>query len=932
MPISIYPPTLQSTQPAFLYNTASYPIYFTLQSITSFNEIGHIQIRIVKQIDNRSIIDTSKYPDGTIYKQPSNIQQSGNRYCISILRADLNQAWSAGVIYKVQMRFGTTPMFGSVSDFATWKQTQIDNQTFSEWSTVMLIKAIDEPEVYIKNAEAIKPDVIATERTESTLTPLFTGGFSIPERSKEQVDKYKFDLFDEEDELIETSGWLQHDATNNVTLNSFRFKHILTNNNYYTVIFSIITVNGYKANSDPYRFLAFRTYYAELENIELAVENDTPYCKDNGCIRLKLYTGDKTLTGSFIITRADERSNFNVFEDLKYLSFTMETVNDYIFTDFTVESGIKYRYAIQQENAAGLRSAPVPRVNDKDYWVDFEYNYLYHDDIQLRLSFNEQISSFKHTVLASKQDTIGDRYPYILKNGNAYYAEFPITGLISLQMDPDNTFFTDYQEDGYYHNGDLLISKDKFEDGEKHRRTTDSLPEYTGLSYSTSVNSNLTANNVFIERKFREKVEEFLNNYDYKLYKSPTEGNIVVILMNVSLTPNEQLGRMLYSFSATAYEVLDNTIENLNEYGIINIGEFETLVDEEKHLSFGQVIGYTRPSRAISMVAADNDIYAAIKQQEEVSIGEGYKMQLEQIKSFWIDIYESNYLNSELQELRAALSEAGGHDAEIEGQIADLEGIVAALVNPLTTYTININGRNIKVFPKRPYAVTEPVQSFSLVNCPYPVIVNYVAELTQVEDLSAGVVQAVDTSRVWGQIAGIFTDTSGVLRIYNADYKESEDLELHVFRAEGDIDSQSGNIIIRDALNNIIVDNSEYFVYKTENLLDAVKEQTRRQIEIIYNLQDGFKQNEDGEWVNGQIHYEFSDIILFDIEADPGTVLWVGKTNKADAKKVIIGPTGRYTLNPMDALVSYIALDAGRPQFCIINYQCMTSQLKIGSG
>ena len=44
---------------------------------------------------------------------------------------------------------------------------------------------------------------------------------------------------------------------------------------------------------------------------------------------------------------------------------------------------------------------------------------------------------------------------------------------------------------------------------------------------------------------------------------------------------------MLYSFSATAYEVLENTIENLNEVNIINIGEFESLASEDRINSFG---------------------------------------------------------------------------------------------------------------------------------------------------------------------------------------------------------------------------------------------------------------------------------------------------------------------------------------------------------
>jgi hypothetical protein len=44
---------------------------------------------------------------------------------------------------------------------------------------------------------------------------------------------------------------------------------------------------------------------------------------------------------------------------------------------------------------------------------------------------------------------------------------------------------------------------------------------------------------------------------------------------------------MIYSFSATAYEVLENTIENLNEVNIINIGKFESLASEDRINSFG---------------------------------------------------------------------------------------------------------------------------------------------------------------------------------------------------------------------------------------------------------------------------------------------------------------------------------------------------------
>ena len=76
------------------------------------------------------------------------------------------------------------------------------------------------------------------------------------------------------------------------------------------------------------------------------------------------------------------------------------------------------------------------------------------------------------------------------------------------------------------------------------------------------------------EREFRKAVEEFLYNGKVKLFKSLQEGNILVKVMNVTLTPKQELGRLIYSFSATLVEVDEPTIPNLNKYGILTTGTY----------------------------------------------------------------------------------------------------------------------------------------------------------------------------------------------------------------------------------------------------------------------------------------------------------------------------------------------------------------------
>jgi hypothetical protein len=41
--------------------------------------------------------------------------------------------------------------------------------------------------------------------------------------------------------------------------------------------------------------------------------------------------------------------------------------------------------------------------------------------------------------------------------------------------------------------------------------------------------------------------------------------------MNTSLSPNDTIGRMLHTFSSTAYEIADYNFNNLREYGFVDL-------------------------------------------------------------------------------------------------------------------------------------------------------------------------------------------------------------------------------------------------------------------------------------------------------------------------------------------------------------------------
>jgi hypothetical protein len=149
------------------------------------------------------------------------------------------------------------------------------------------------------------------------------------------------------------------------------------------------------------------------------------------------------------------------------------------------------------------------------------------------------MTKFTNTRLEQKIDTIGGQYPFIFRNGHVNYHEFPIGGLISYFMDEEH-LFVPMEE---------LITEEK--------------------------TINYTIDNIAQERIFKMKVLEWLNNGQPKIFRSPTEGNFIIRLLKVSMTPEQKLGRLLHNFTATAYEIAEYNYNNICKYNFINTKNYD---------------------------------------------------------------------------------------------------------------------------------------------------------------------------------------------------------------------------------------------------------------------------------------------------------------------------------------------------------------------
>lgn len=90
----------------------------------------------------------------------------------------------------------------------------------------------------------------------------------------------------------------------------------------------------------------------------------------------------------------------------------------------------------------------------------------------------------------------------------------------------------------------------------------------------TEVSGSDRSNNlIFAERKFRDAVMSWLSDGNPKLLRSETEGNMIVMITNISFSPLNR-SRQVYSLTATVTEIAEYNLSNLILYGLVPV-DFE---------------------------------------------------------------------------------------------------------------------------------------------------------------------------------------------------------------------------------------------------------------------------------------------------------------------------------------------------------------------
>ena len=532
--INLYPPIVDTYVPAFLVDSGTDKdicrIYFTLSKFNTISDIANVQITVRNQYTNLSVLDKSKYPSEIMLTsiQEDTSKTSDDRYYIELNKTDIQGGkFEINQYYKVQMRFThkDAPAAPSNQALDAWLAANIN--LFSEWSTVCLIRGISTPQLAVSGFT-----IEGGEISWANYNPIIYGTLSFKnEEETEKLKSYQIKLYDENNNLL-TDSRIQYTNTNSF---SYGLNYNFVTGAKYKFTIECTTMNLYSAIA-TYEFTT-STEESEILDFTFIAEAD----EDNGRVILTIRKSNITdgFTGELVLRRTSNKTNFTIWEDLKTYKYKEATAIKETFNDMTIESGVWYKYYLQKRSNGVAASTKYIRT---PIMVIFDDMFLTTKDRQLKIKFNPTVSSFKRTIQESKTDTLGSQFPFVRRNGYANYAQFPIGGLISFQID-ESDLFTSLEELFGKH---LYLYTDYNDD---HRITE--------------------ANNIVYEKLFKDKVIEFLYSEQPKLFRSATEGNFIVKIMDVSFSPNATLGRRIVSFTATAYEVAECNIDNFKKYDIL---------------------------------------------------------------------------------------------------------------------------------------------------------------------------------------------------------------------------------------------------------------------------------------------------------------------------------------------------------------------------
>ena len=212
------------------------------------------------------------------------------------------------------------------------------------------------------------------------------------------------------------------------------------------------------------------------------------------------------------------------------------TMQEAVLYDYFVENGNYYRYALQPILANGVKGAITTFYDSVATFGGFWL--LGEKDMQFSFIYDGKIGTMVKHKPEDFVETISGKFPYAVRSSELDYFTFPFSGKLTYHQDVHNLFTAK--------NYTTTMSPDP------------TIPiNYVELKYGDEM--RLNANNdleemqdgMVMQRAWRNKILKWLTDGGLKVLKSESQGNILVKISDVKVTPIESLYGLIADFECT---------------------------------------------------------------------------------------------------------------------------------------------------------------------------------------------------------------------------------------------------------------------------------------------------------------------------------------------------------------------------------------------
>lgn len=738
---------------AFLDGAAD--ISFSLSQYNSTAVVKGVHVTCVSMSSNMNALSAST---GIRYIPMSDIEKDSlGEYHIYITareQSDLPCAtlkeggFSLGMYYKVQLRFDLTEKNApSKATDLTQDYLSTNKNNFSEWSTVCLVRPIGAPSWGFNGWGDFSETGEDTPIFNKGTIPII-GRVSFKNDTTERLESYQIKVYSQEtDELMTQTPVLYSadGASINYSLDIEGYPSSAGDS--FRVVVDFVSSGQYSWSTEDSEMPFTVEEYAR--NVDFSPAISVESLPDDGAIRVHV-TNLKSVVGYLCIKRASYEGSYDTWEtvNVKYVNSSI----DYSYDDMTVCSGIFYKYSVQlispTQAYGDFKSGQCTKAyKSSKVMCDFYDAMFYRLGRQMSVRYNFQISSYKPVVNRTKVDTLGGKYPKFVENAQLNYKQFSLTGLISTQEDPNLRFLT---------KADVYAESET--DMEEYNDENEVLPSY----------------DYYWERGFREELISWLNDGEPKLMRTMTEGNLCVMLTDISLTPDKTLSRRLYSFTATAYQVEEGmSVDTLASLGIHDTGESQAEEDWRKSSNS------TDSGETVVVVERVGQVYNTVPyltdEKDSYLLNRGVFDYLTSKKLQFLGkgAFSNQTYKSESMKLRnvKVFFHTMPHSLCVSSDgITEYTGQESA-VTPVAGYKVTLNGKDLFVGPSGYYQVPSDIEVESL---GFPmgdtVTLEYIMtyEVTTGESAASSLTGMSSYKTVAGQLSGVFSPLERLGdRIYN---------------------------------------------------------------------------------------------------------------------------------------------------------------------